>query len=108
MNKIKKGDLVEVIAGKDKGKRGTVLSLVDKGERLIVDGVNVAKKHVKGDPQKGLEGGIVAKPMSIHCSNVMHVDPNTQKRSRVGIRVLADKQRVRFYKASDQVIEVNK
>lgn len=108
MNKIKKGDEVIVIAGKDKGKRGTVLSLVDNGERLVVDGVNVARKHMRGNPQTGQEGGIVAKTMSIHSSNVMLYDPNKKKRSRVGIRVLADNQRVRFYKASDQVIEVNK
>lgn len=104
MMKIKKGDEVIVIAGKDKGKRGRVLSVID--EKLIVDGINLVKKNVKANPNAGEQGGIKSKSMPIHRSNVMHYDPIKQKRTRVGIRTLKDGQRVRFYKASDQLIDV--
>lgn len=107
MKKIKTGDTVIVIAGKDKGKTGKVLSVVNKGERLVVDGINLAKKHVKPNPNVGEKGGILEKTMSIHRSNVMVYDTATQKGSKVGIRVLKDGQRVRYFKASDQVIDVN-
>jgi large subunit ribosomal protein L24 len=106
MNKIRKGDEVIVIAGKDKGKKGTVLSIVDGGEKLMVEGVNIAKKHVKANPNAGERGGVVAKTMPIHRSNVMVYDATTQKGSRIGIRVLKDGQRVRFSKASDQLVDV--
>lgn len=106
MKKIKKGDEVIVIAGKDKGKRGTVLSVLTDGERLLVEGINIAKKHVKANPNAGERGGIVAKTMPIHRSNVMVYDSTSQKGSRVGIRVLKDGQRVRFLKASDQLVDV--
>lgn len=106
MNTIKKGDDVIIIAGKDKGKRGTVLSVVDKGEKLIVDGVNQAKKHIKANPNTGERGGIVEKSMPIHRSNVMIYDTVKQKGTRVGIRTLKDGQRKRYYKASDQLIDV--
>ncbi len=104
--KIKKGDEVVVITGKDKGKRGVVLSLVDNGTKLIVEGVNLAKKHVKANPQANEQGGIVSKTMPIHRSNVMLYDANESKGSRVGIRILKDGQRVRYFKASDQLIDV--
>lgn len=104
MNKIKKGDEVIVIAGKDKGKRGVIVSFVDRGERVIVEGINLAKKHVRANPNTGERGGIVTKAMPIHRSNIMIYDAAKQKRSRVGIRTLEDKTRVRFYKNSDQVI----
>lgn len=106
MNKIKNGDDVIVIAGKDKGKRGTVISVLDHGQKLVIEGVNVAKKHVKQNPNAGEKGGIIPKAMPIHRSNVMVYDPTAQKGSRVGIRTLADGQRVRFMKASDQLIDV--
>lgn len=105
MNKIKKGDEVIVIAGKDKGKRGTVLSVIDQGEKLLVEGVNDAKKHVKANPNTGERGGIVSKTMPIHRSNVMVYDPTKQKGSRVGIRILKDGQRARYFKSSDQLVE---
>lgn len=108
MNKIKKGDEVIVIAGKDKGKRGSVVSLVDAGEYLLVEGINLVKKHVKGNPNTGERGGIVSKQMPIHHSNVMVYDATAQKRSRVGIRILKDGQRARYLKASDQLVEVKK
>lgn len=106
MNKIKKGDEVIIIAGKDKGKRGTVLSVLEKGKRLLIEGINIAKKHVKANPNTGERGGIVSKSMPIHRSNVMVYDPTKQKGSRVGIRVLEDGQCVRYFKASDQLVEV--
>jgi large subunit ribosomal protein L24 len=106
MNKIKKGDEVIVIAGKDKGKKGTVLSLVDKGQKLLVEGINMAKKHVKANPNAGDPGGIVLKTMPIQRSNVMVYDATKKKGSRVGIRVLKDGQRVRYFKASDELVDV--
>lgn len=108
MKKIKKGDEVVVIAGKDKGKKGTVLTVVDKGERLLIEGINLAKKHVRANPNTGERGGIITKTMPIHRSNVMVYDSNKGKGTRIGIRTLKDGQRVRFLKASDQVVDVKK
>ncbi len=102
MNKIRKGDMVVVITGKDKGKTGTVLSVV--GEKLVVEGINQAKKHVKANPNANERGGIVAKNMPIHRSNVMLYDGT--KASRVGIRVLKDGKRVRYYKSNDQLVDI--
>lgn len=107
MNKIKKGDEVIVIAGKDKGKKGVILSLVNQGEKVIVEGINLAKKHVKANPDAGVTGGITSKAMPIHRSNVMIYDQAKQKRSRVGIRKLKDGERVRYFKVSDQLIDVD-
>lgn len=103
MNKIKKGDEVIVITGKDKGKRGPVLSII--GEKLLIEGINVVKKHVKANPNAGERGGIVPKNMPIHRSNVMVYDPTSERGTRVGIRVLKDGQRVRIAKRSDQLID---
>lgn len=105
MNKIKKGDEVVVIAGKDKGKKGTVVTIAGK-DKLIVEGINEAKKHIKANPNTGERGGIVPKAMPIHRSNVMLYDANKNKGSRVGIRILKDGQRVRYYKASDELVDV--
>jgi large subunit ribosomal protein L24 len=107
MKKIRKGDQVIVIAGKDKGKKGVILSVLEGGEYVLVEGVKVVKKHQKPNPNAGIEGGIVAKTMPIRRSNVMLYDPIAQKGSRVGIRVLADGQRVRYFKSSDQVVDIN-
>ncbi len=106
MQKIKKGDEIIVIAGKDKGKRGVVLTVLDKGVKLLIEGINLVKKHVKANPNAGERGGIVSKAMPIDASNVMLYDPSTQKGSRVGIRVLNDGQRVRYFKGSDQLVDV--
>ncbi len=106
MNKIKRGDEVIVIAGKDKGKRGTITAVLGDGERVIVEGINVAKKHVKANPNINETGGIKSKTMPIHRSNVMVYDANKQKGSRVGIRTLKDGQRVRYFKSSDQLLDV--
>ena len=89
MNKIRKGDQVIVLTGRDKGKRGTVLSRVDE-ERIVVEGVNVVKKHVKPNPMKGITGGVIDKTLSIHQSNVAIFNPTTGKADRVGIKLFSD------------------
>jgi large subunit ribosomal protein L24 len=104
MNKIRKGDDVVIIAGKDKGKRGTVLNRVDD-ERLLVEGVNRAKKHTKPNPMKGQPGGIVEKEMPIHVSNVALFNPATQKADRVGFKTLADGRKVRVFKSNGEVAD---
>ena len=104
MNKIRKGDQVIVLTGRDKGKRGTVTERVDES-RLLVEGVNVVKKHVKPNPMKGATGGIVEKAMPIHQSNVAIYNAATGKADRVGIKVDGDK-RVRVFKSSGEEIKV--
>ena len=104
MNKIRKGDHVIVLTGRDKGKRGTVTSRVD-AERLVVEGVNVVKKHVKPNPMKGTTGGVVDKTMPIHQSNVAIFNPATGKGDRVGIKLLADGKKVRVFKSSGEEIK---
>lgn len=106
MHKIRKGDEVIVIAGKDKGRRGAVLEVLDNGLKLIVDGINVVKKHVKANPNIGEQGGIKTKSKAIHRSNVKIYNATTQKGDRVGIRVLEDGRKVRIYKSSNEEIEV--
>jgi large subunit ribosomal protein L24 len=104
MNKIRKGDQVVVLTGRDKGRRGTVLSRVDD-ERLIVEGVNVVKKHVKPNPMKGITGGVIDKTLSIHQSNVAIFNPTSGKAERVGIKLLsADEQKKR--KTKDNGVRV--
>jgi large subunit ribosomal protein L24 len=105
MNKIRKGDDVVVIAGKDKGKRGTVLSRLDD-EHLVVEGVNRVKKHTKPNPMKGQPGGIVEKEMPIQVSNVALFNPGTQKADRVGFKLLDDGRKVRVFKANGEVVDV--
>jgi large subunit ribosomal protein L24 len=104
MNKIRKGDDVVVIAGKDKGKRGTVLTRVDD-ERLIVEGINRVKKHTKPNPMRGQPGGIVEKEMSIHVSNVALFNPASQKADRVGFKTLDDGRKVRVFKSNGEVVD---
>jgi large subunit ribosomal protein L24 len=104
MNKIRKGDQVIVTTGRDKGKRGTVTQRVDE-ERIVVDGVNVAKKHVKPNPLKGTTGGVVDKTMPIHQSNVAIFNAATGKGDRVGIKLLADGKKVRVFKSSGEEIK---
>jgi len=104
MNKIRKGDQVIVTTGRDKGKRGTVSLRVDE-DHLVVDGVNVAKKHVKPNPLKGTAGGVVDKTMPIHQSNVAIYNAVTGKADRVGIKLLADGKKVRVYKSSGEEIK---
>ena len=104
MEKIRKGDDVIVIAGRDKGKRGTVLARVD-ATHLLVEGVNVVKKNQRPNPMKGLTGGIVDKTMPIDQSNVMLFNPATGKGDRVGIRTLEDGKKVRFFKSNDEIVK---
>ena len=104
MNKIRKGDQVIVLTGRDKGKRGTVTQRVDV-ERIVVEGINVVKKHIKPNPMKGTTGGVVDKTMSIHQSNVAIYNPATGKADRVGVKFLADKTKVRVYKSSGEEIK---
>jgi large subunit ribosomal protein L24 len=104
MNKIRKGDNVIVITGKDKGRRGVVLTRVDD-ERVLVEGVNRVKKHTKPNPMKGQQGGIVEKEMPIQISNVALFNPATQKADRVGFKTLDDGRKVRVFKANGEVLD---
>ena len=104
MNKIRKGDQVIVLTGRDKGKRGTVASRVDD-DYLVVDGVNVVKKHVKPNPMKGTTGGVVDKTMPIHQSNVAIWNTAASKADRVGIKLLDNGDKVRVYKSSGEQIK---
>ena len=103
MEKIRKGDEIVVITGKDKGKRGTVLRRVD-GEHVVVEGVNRAKKHVKPNPIKGVAGGIVDKDMPIHLSNVALFNPATKKADRVGFKTLEDGRKARVFKSNGELV----
>ena len=103
MNKIVKNDQVVVIAGKDKGRRGNVTELTGKG-KLLVQGINIAKKHQKGNPNAGVPGGIVEKEMPLDVSNVMLVNPSTDKGDRVGFKTLEDGKKVRFFKSNGEVV----
>ena len=105
MNRIKKGDDVIVIAGKDKGKRGSVLSVMADG-RLVVSDVNMVKRHTKPNPNRGVPGGIIDKEMPIHISNLGLYNPLTDKADRVGIKILDDGRKVRYYKSNGEVVDV--
>lgn len=105
MNKIRSGDEVIVIAGRDKGKRGKVLQRSDE-ERVVVEGVNIVKKHAKPNPMKGVAGGIIEKTMPIHQSNIAIFNGATGKADRVGVKVLADGKKVRVFKSSGEEIKV--
>ena len=104
MNKLRKGDQVIVLTGRDKGKRGTIAARVD-ADHLLVEGVNVAKKHVRPNPLKGTTGGIVDKTMPIHQSNVAIFNGATGKADRVGIKLLEDGKKVHVYKSSGEEIK---
>jgi len=104
MEKIRKGDEVIVITGKDKGKRGTVKMRVD-AERVIVDGVNRARKSVKPNPVKGVTGGIVDKDMPIHVSNVALFNPAIGKADRVGFKILEDGRKVRVFRSNGELVK---
>jgi large subunit ribosomal protein L24 len=104
MNKIRKGDQVIVTTGRDKGKRGTVAERVDE-QLLLIEGINVVKKHVKPNPLKGTTGGVIDKTMPIQQSNVALFNPATGKADRVGIKILADGKKVRVFKSSGEEIK---
>ena len=105
MKRIRKGDEVIVIAGRSKGQRGHVLRVLDE-KRLLVENVNMVKKHQKPNPGMNQPGGIVEKEAPIHISNVAHVDPKNDNATRVGFRVLDDGRKVRFAKRSGEVIDL--
>ena len=104
MRKIRKGDDVVVTTGKDKGKRGTVLRVVDV-DHLLVEGANRVKKHQRPNPMRGLTGGIIEKEMPLHVSKVAIFNPQTRKGDRVGFRTLEDGRKVRFFKSNGEVID---
>ena len=105
MRKIKKGDDVVVLAGKDKGKRGTVLRVVEDG-RVVVENVNTAKKHQKPNPQRGEPGGIVEKEMPLQVSNVGLYNPAKDGPDRVGFKILEDGRKVRVFRSNGEVVDV--
>ena len=104
MNKIRKGDEVVVIAGREKGRRGTVIKVMPH-DRVLVENVNMVKRHTRPNPQRGVQGGIVEKEAALHLSNVMLWNPVTKKGDRIGIRALADGRRVRYFKSNDEVVD---
>jgi large subunit ribosomal protein L24 len=104
MRKIRQGDDVVVLTGKDKGKRGTVLRVLEN-DRIVVENVNMAKKHQKPNPNAGVPGGIIEKEMPLQASNVMLFNPATGKGDRVGIKTLEDNRKVRFFKSNGEVVD---
>ena len=106
MRKIRKGDEVTILAGKEKGKRGVVLNVMKDVDKVIVENINMVKRHTKGNPMQGVPGGIIEKEAPIHISNVAIWNPVTDKPDRVGFRHLEDGQKVRFFKSSNEVIDV--
>ena len=106
MSRVKKGDEVIVIAGRDKGKRGVVLSVMDDVNKVIIENVNMIKRHTKGNPAQGAPGGIVEKESAIHQSNVAIWNPVTNKNDRIGYRYLEDGQKVRYFKSNNEVVDV--
>ena len=105
MKKLKKGDSIIVIAGKDKGKKGEILKVIEPN-KLVISNINLAKKHVKPNPNKGESGGIIEKEMPIHISNVMMLNPISKKADRVGFKNLEDGKKVRVYKSNKEVVDI--
>lgn len=105
MQKIKKDDTIIVLTGKDRGRTGRVIKHLGE-DRILVEGINLVKKHQKPNPQKNIQGGIVTKEMGIHVSNVALLNPTTKKPDRVGFRVLEDGRKVRYFKSNNEVIDV--
>ena len=103
MNKIRKGDEVVVTTGRDKGRRGTVIKVLEG--QVVVENVNMVKRHTKPNPQRNVQGGIIEKEAAIDLSNVMLWNPATKKGDRVGIRTLGDGRKVRFFKSNNEVVD---
>jgi len=103
MNKIRKGDEVVVIAGRDKGRRGTIVKVLEG--QVLVEGINMVKRHTKPNPQKNVQGGIVQREAALDISNVMLWNPAAKKGDRVGVRTLADGRKVRFFKSNKEVVD---
>ena len=106
MRKLRKGDDVVVLVGKDKGKQGVILKVLEDKEKVVVENINMVKRHTKGNPMQGQPGGIVEKEMPLHISNVGIWNPVSEKADRVGIKKLEDGQKVRFFKSNDEVVDV--
>ena len=106
MGRLKKGDEIIVMAGKDKGKRGVVLSVMSNDNKVIVENINMIKRHTKGNPGQGTPGGIIEKESPIDQSNVAIWNPVTNKNDRVGYRYLKDGQKVRYFKSNNEVVDV--
>ena len=106
MNKIRKGDEVTVISGKDKGKRGIVVNVLTDDGKVIVENINMVKRHTKGNPMQGAPGGIIEKEAPIDISNVALWNPVSNSADRVGIKRLEDGQKVRFFKSNNEVVDV--
>lgn len=105
MQRLRKGDNVIVISGRDKGRTGTILRVMDDGQ-VLVEGINVVKKHQKPNPNAGVPGGIIDREMPLDDSKVMLVNPATGKGDRIGFRTLGDGRKVRFFKSNDEVVDV--
>jgi large subunit ribosomal protein L24 len=105
MNRIRKGDQVVITTGKYKGRRGTVVRVLPE-DRVVVENINVVKRHTRPNPAKGVAGGIVEKELPIHASNVMLLNPVTDKADRVGFRTLGDGRKVRYFKSNNEVVDV--
>ena len=105
MKRLRKGDQVVVISGKDKGRQGTVIKVM-ADDRVLVESINMVKKHTKPNPMQGVEGGIVDKEMPLHVSNVMLFNPVANKGDRVGFKVLEDGRKVRYFKSNGEVVDV--
>ncbi|KTG17216.1 MULTISPECIES: 50S ribosomal protein L24 [unclassified Guyparkeria] len=105
MRKIRQGDDVVVVTGKDKGRRGTVLRVVENGARVVVEGVNMVKKHQKPNPMIGRTGGIIEMEKPVDISNVMLFNPASEKGDRVGFKTLEDGRKVRYFKSNGEVVD---
>ena len=105
MNKIRKGDEVIVLTGKNKGRQGQVIKVINN-RKVLIENVNLVKKHQKGNPNTGEESGIIEKEMPIDKSNVMLLNPITKKGDKVGFKILEDGRKVRFFKSNDEVVDI--
>ena len=105
MKRLRKGDQVVVISGKDKGRQGTILKVL-ADDQVLVESINMVKKHTKPNPMQGIEGGIIDKEMPLHISNVMLFNPVTNKGDRVGFKTLEDGRKVRCFKSNGEVVDV--
>ena len=106
MKRLRKGDEVIVLAGKDKGKRGIVLRVYEDRDKIIVENINMVKRHTKGNPNQGVAGGIIEKEMPIDNSNIAIWNPVTDKPDRIGFRFLEDGRKVRFFKSNNEVVDI--
>jgi large subunit ribosomal protein L24 len=105
MNRLRKGDQVIVLSGKDKGRKGAIIQILANG-KVVIEGVNVAKKHQRPNPNRNVQGGILEKEMPLDASKVAHFSAGAGKASRIGFRTLADGKKVRYFKSNDEQLDV--